>query len=390
VGSRRNRQQATPEDEPVAEDARARLPAQRPGARPRRFAIWWLVLLQFVLGCAGVGYVASGATRIVCWAVGGLLLLITVIPVNGRWLIQRIGGRFAVALRARGIRTQLGLAVAVGPYTITAVRGTDDSDFGVARTATTAAVAIEVRSDDLFNSDPSFRLADLVGLLTVEGVPLQAARLLTCSVPARGSQAQQQAAPGLLCRSATRYLVLSLSTETAKDELMVRGGGDAGLQQLLRRICLRGCEVLEQVGLHGQPADFVTIGRIVESSLGPVNLVGESGIEGWDSVVVGPSVSTTVAVAGAAEEVLAKISNVVPYLPADLVVMSLIATSAPGGFQAQVLVRTSTIGVDGLNTAASTRSTLLELLRQIGLTATPLDGEQIQGLRWTMPIGVAA
>jgi hypothetical protein len=184
--------------------------------------------------------------------------------------------------------------------------------------------------------------------------------------------------------------VLSLSTDTAKDELMVRGGGEAALQQLLRRICLRGCEVLEQVGLQGQPADFLTVGRIVEGSLGPVNLVGEAGVETWDSVVVGPSVSTTSAVAGPVAGALAKVSQIVPYLPADLVVSSLIVTGSPSRYDAQLLLRTSTIAVGGLPPAASTRPILLDLLRQAGLTATPLGGEQIQSLRWTMPVGVAA
>jgi hypothetical protein len=158
--------------------------------------MWWLVLLQFTAACAAIGHAASGVVRVTCWALAGLLLVLSAVPTDGRWLIQRIAGGFAVRSRARIAQAQRGIAVVVGQYTVTSIRGNDDTDFGVARTATTAALIIEVRSDDLFNCDPPFRLADLAPLLSVEGVPLQAVRLLVWSVRRAGRRRSNTRRPG--------------------------------------------------------------------------------------------------------------------------------------------------------------------------------------------------
>jgi hypothetical protein len=185
--------------------------------------------------------------------------------------------------------------------------------------------------------------------------------------------------------------VLSMSTEQAAYELSERGGGAAGLAQLLRRASLRGCEVLEQAGLHGQPADFATMGRLVEGSLGPVHLIGATGAESWQGVTIGPTSSTTVSVGGPLETSLARLNQVIPYLPADLAVTSLIVSpSATQGFEATMLLRVSTIGPAGPSPIGATRTAVLELLGQAGLTTAAMDGEQALALRWTMPIGVAA
>jgi hypothetical protein len=364
--------------------------ARRPGRRPQRWAIWWLVLLQLALALIALGFALTGVTRIASWVVGGLVLLLVVIPANERWLIQRLGGTLSLRSRVREQRSRQGLAVAIGPYSVTSVPGLEGAEYGVARTASTAAIAIELRSEDMFNADPAFRLGDLAQLLTIEGIPLQAVRLLTISVPALRTGGQRPEA-GLLCRTSSRYLVLSMSTEEAADELSERAGSAAGLAQLLRRASLRGCEVLEQAGLHGQPADFATMGRLVEGSLGPVHLIGASGAESWQGVTIGPTSSTTVSVGGPLEASLARLNRVIPYLPADLAVTSLIVSaSAAQGFEATMLLRVSTIGPEGPPPISATRTAVLEMLGQAGLSSAAMDGEQAEALRWTIPIGVAA
>jgi hypothetical protein len=349
------------------------------------------VLLELALALLALGFVLTGVARIVSGVVGGLVLLLVVLPANERWLIQRLGGAVSLRSRVREQRSRQGLAVAVGPYSVTSVPGLEGAEYGVARTASTAAIAIELRSEDMFNAEAAFRLGDLAQLLTIEGIPLQAVRLLTIFVPALWTGSRQRPEAGLLCRTSSRYLVLSMSTEQAADELSERGGGAAGLAQLLRRASLRGCEVLEQAGMHGQPADFATMGRLVEGSLGPVHLIGASGAESWQGVTIGPTSSTTVSVGGPLETSLARLNQVIPYLPADLAVTSLIVSaSASQGFEATMLLRVSTVGAEGPPPISATRTAVLEMLGQAGLTSAAMDGEQAQALRWTMPIGVAA
>lgn len=381
-GHRRDRQ--------VAATARSAPPSG--SASGARFTVVQLVLLEIAAAAVVCGLAAKHGWQAVGIGVAALLLLFGFIPAQRRWLYQALGSRLRLTGRKRRQRRHTGLASLIGPYDVVDVASSGGTPIAVVRAGTTWAVPLELRQDSVFNDDAGVPLGGLESLLKIEDVPLASVRLLNVVTPAVVPSSGPAAPTPQLARGATRYCVLTLDTLLAARALADRGGSEAAITQILRRCAMRAQEVFGGARLQVEALDEAGVHRILDSCLGPpapvTSPAGAATDESAGGIRVGGTFSTTVAIGGPAGVALARLVDVLPYLPARVAATSLVI--APGRRRSEpqtaLLVR---ISAPADRSAGELNRQLRKLLSQAGLPVQRVDGEQGQLLRASTPLGLS-
>jgi hypothetical protein len=376
---------------------RAGAAASRPAASAGsasglRFTVVQLVLLEIAGAAVVCGLAAKHGWQVVGIGVAALLLLFGFIPAQRRWLYQSVGSRVRLTGRKRRQRRHTGLASLAGPYEVVDVATSGGTPIAVIRAGTTWAVPLELRQDRVLNDDAGVPLGGLESLLKIEDVPLASVRLLNIVTPAVVPASGPAAPTPQLVRGATRYCVLTLDTLLAAGALADRGGSEAAITQILRRCAMRAQEVFGTARLRVEALDEAGVHRILDSCLGPPAPVTSPAAAATDEsaggIRVGGTFSTTVAIGGPAGVALARLVDVLPYLPARVAATSLII--APdrrrGEAQTALLVRVS---APADRSAGELNRQLRKLLSQAGLPVQRVDGEQGELLRASTPLGLS-
>lgn len=348
-----------------------------------------LVLLEIAAAAALVGVAYGGAWLVLGVTVAVLCAVLALVPIGRRPLFRVLQSRFAMAARRRHQHGQGVTALVGDSYDVVTLPASErgGAAVGVVRDATTWSVPLALPLDGILNEDEPVAVDLLAKLLTVEGVPLSAVRLVTMVAPRPDNASEANPPAG---RFATRHLVLTLDTLHAAEVLAERGGEPA-VHQVLRRCVLRAEELLTAAGTRVRrlPADAVAAESA--SSLGPL-VVGPDGTvpavtEAFDHVAMADSRSTTYAVTG--DDVLAKLDQITRMLPVPMVATSVVLQ--PGPPRQREPRMTVLLRLTGpASNARTAESRAQEAARRFGLTLHTLAGEQAPHLRATTLLGVAA
>ncbi len=372
-------------------DASHKASVSAPGAVPQA-TLAQLVLLEIAAGAVVGGIAARHAWTVVGVAVGAVFAALSLIPVQRRWLYQGLASRVRLAGRRGAQRRHTGLASLAGPYQVIDVATSGSTPIAVIRAGNTWALPLELRQDSVFNDDAGVPLGGLASLLKIEDVDLASVRLLNIVTPAVSAASAPAGTGPLLARGATRYCVLTLDTMTAAAALAARGGSDAAITQILRRCAMRAEEVLAGGKLNLQTLDELAAHRVLDSCLGPATPVSEPSMattaESPTGIRVGGTYSTTAVIGGSAADALAKLTEVIPYLPGRVASTALVLTPDRhrGGAECTLLLRVSVPFDRG---ATQVAGQVRKALSQAGLPAQRIDGEQGELLRASTPLGLS-
>lgn len=357
-----------------------------------RLSLAQLVLVEIAAAAVVCGLAAKHGWPVIGIAIGGVFVLLGLIPAQRRWLYQVLSSRVRLTARRRGQRRFTGLASLAGPYRVLDVAPSGSTPVAVIQAGLTWALPLELRQDSVFNDDVAVPLDGFTSLLTIEDVNLASVRLLNIVTPAVVPASAPTVPTPLLPRGATRYCVLTLDTILAAGALADRGGSDAAIAQILRRCAMRAEEVLGSTRLRVQPLDEPAAHRVLDNCLGPAARSADAGaaatVESGGGIRVGGTYSATVAVGGSATTALGKLAEIAPYLPGRVAATTLVLTPDRhrGGAAANLLVRVSE-PVEGKRDNLGSR--LRKVLGDAGLTVQRLDGEQGELLRATTPLGLS-
>ena len=357
-----------------------------------RFTRAQLVLLELAIASALGGIAGQHVWTIVGVAAGAVLAVLSLVPVQRRWLYQVLGSRVRLAGRRGARRRFSGLASLAGPYQVVDVATSGASPIAVIRAGNTWALPLELRQDNVFNDDASVPLGGLASLLTIEDVSLASVRLLSLVTPAVPPAGAPAGAAPLLARGATRYCVLTLDTMLAAAALSARGGSDAAINQILRRCAMRAEEVLAGANLRLQTLDEPAAHRVLDNCLGPVppgaDPAAATTVESASGIRLGGTYSTTSVIGGSAAAALRTLTDVLPYLPGRVAATALVLTPDRhrGGARSTLLLRVSA-PVD--KASGQLAGQVRKALSRAGLAVQRVDGEQGELLRASTPLGLS-
>jgi type VII secretion protein EccE len=367
--------------------------AATPGpALAPRFTVVQLVLLEIAAAAVVCGLAAKHGWQAVGIGIAALLLLLSIVPAQRRWLYQALGARLRLTGRKRVQRRHTGLASLAGPYEVVDVATSGGAPIAVIRAGTIWAVPLELRQDSVFNDDAGVPLGGLESLLKIEDVSLASVRLLNIVTPAVVPSSAPTGPTPQLARDATRYCVLTLDTMLAAAALADRGGSEAAITQILRRCAMRAEEVFGGARLRVETLDESTAHRVLDNCLGPSAPVSTPAAaataESASGIRVGGTYSTTVAIGGAAGVALARLVELLPYLPGRVAATSLILSPdrRRGGAQSTLLVRVS---APADRSVGDLNGQVRKLLSQAGLPVQRVSGEQGELLRASTPLGLS-
>jgi hypothetical protein len=365
-------------------------PARAAAARPR-FTLVQLVLLQLAAAAVVCGLAARHGWQVFGIAVAALLMLVSLVRIQRRWLYQALTSRLRLRGRRRARRRLTGLASLAGPYQVVDVASSGGTPIAVIRGGTTWALPLELRQDSVFNDDAGVPLGELKSLLKIEDVSMASVRLLSLVTPAVVPAAAPAGPTPLLARAASRHCILTLDTMLAAGALADRGGSDAAIAQILRRCAMRAQEVLGtgRVSLH--TLDEAAVHRILDSCLGPPGPLARPAdaatAESATGIRIGGTHSTTVVVGGAASTALGRLTDLLPHLPGRIAAAALVLMPDRhrGGARSTLLVRVS---APADRSAGNLGPRLRKMLSRAGLPVQRVDGEQAELLRASTPLGL--
>ena len=375
---------------PEGPDARRQAPTAAPGALPRA-TLAQLVLLEIAAGAVVAGLAGRRVWTIVGVAVGVVFAILSLVPVQRRWLYQSLTSRLRLAGRRGLQRRHLGLASLVGPYEVVDVASSGGSPIAVIRAGNTWALPLELRQDSVFNDDAGVPLGGLASLLKIEDVDLASVRLISLVSPAVAAPSAPAGSGPMLARGATRYCVLTLDTMIAAAALAARGGSDAAITQILRRCAMRAEEVLANGRLSLQTLDDAAARRVLDSCLGPASTESDPSMaatsESTSGIRVAGTYSTTLVVGGSAATALHKLNEVIPYLPGRVASTALVLTPDRhrGGADSTLLLRVS-LPYD--RSATQIAGKVRTAVSKAGLPVQRIDGEQGELLRASTLLGL--
>jgi hypothetical protein len=246
--------------------------------------------------------------------------------------------------------------------------------------------------DDVLNEDAPVPVRVLADLLQVEDVPLASARLLTLVVPSRGAATPDaDGARAPLGQLASRYLLLTLDGTRAANALAARGGGQAGLHQMLRRCVVHAEDLLANAGIEVRRLDEVAVATLFAAWLGPATTPSvrrpAHAVEGWTSVAVNGTSSTAYAVTGTGPDLGDRVQQLAAAAPTPIAATALVVGpgARPDTHVGSWILRLSAPAVP--EALVGVHASLSELAKPLDLMLQPGCGEQAALLRATMPIG---
>jgi hypothetical protein len=359
--------------------------------RPR-VTLVQLVLLEIAASAVVCGLAAGSGWAVVGVAIGALFVALGLVPVERRWLYQALASWLRLRCRRRRQRRFAGLASLAGPYQIVDVARAGDRPVAVIRADTTWALPLELRPDGVFNDDGGVALDGLVALLRIEDVPIASVRLLTVANPAVVPASAPSGRGPQLALASSRYCILTVDTMLATGALADRGGSQAAISQILRRCAIRAQEVLATSRLRVHTLDEPAVRSILDDCLGPPAPMhgprGAATVESAGGIRIGGTYSSTLVVGGAAEVALARLAEVLPYLPGRVAATSLVLMAGRHEDDActTLLVRVST---PADKSAGALAKQLRHVLSQAELRVQRVSCEQSELLRASTPLGVS-
>ncbi|HET6877271.1 MAG TPA: type VII secretion protein EccE [Jatrophihabitans sp.] len=349
-----------------------------------------LVLLEIAATAALGGLALHGTSSAAGVAVGAVLVLCAVIPVDRRWLYQHVVSCFGLLHRRRSAPGQ-GLAGVLGQYSIETIRGgTAAAPIGVVRQGTTWSIPLVLGVDDVFNGDRAVPVTALGELLHAEDIQLSSVRLITVTTPARVPSGAPAGPYPPLDQLAARYCLLTIDSRRAGDAIAARGGSTAAVAQVLRRATVHAEQVLAGAGISAGRLDETAVAGLFPAWLGPVSPAtgrrAHQTAESWRDVRVAGVWSTVAAVIGKGADVADRVTRLVAAAPTPVAATALVLRPARGrAFTATMLLRLSAPD----NAPRSDAVGALELLaRAYDLGLQRMGGEQGVLLAATSPVGL--
>jgi type VII secretion protein EccE len=376
------------------------------GDRVPKFAFAQLALLELAAAAALGGLAYGGVWRFVGVAVGALVLVVTVVPVQRRWLYQAGASWFALLRRRRRLGRGGGLEALVGDFTVVTVPGASSGgDLGAVRSGTTWCLPLVLGLDGVFNDDPPVPVRLLAELMQVEDVPLSSVRLFTLTTPAQ-VPAQAPAGPDrALSPLAARYCLITLDTRRAAEAVAARGGGESAVHQILRRCAVQAEQTLSTAGVTVRRLREPAVRSLFTTWMGPASASGgrrsDRAGESWGDVRVAGTRSVSFAVGGTGADVPDRVAQLVAAAPTAVVGSSLLLRRRPGrdrvpagtgsrrvqvgDLEAAMILRFS---VPDATTGTDAGRAMMLLARAYDLVLQRSGGEQGALLLATTPVGV--
>ncbi|WP_375500225.1 type VII secretion protein EccE [uncultured Jatrophihabitans sp.] len=371
-----------------------------------RFAFAQLALLELAAAAALGGLAYGGVGRIVGPAVGTVVLLAAIVPVQRRWLYQAGASWLGLIRRRRRLGRRAGLEALFGEHTVVTVPGgSSGGDLAAVRAGTTWCLPLVLGLDGVFNDDPPVPIRLLAELMQVEDVPLSSVRLFTLTTPA---QVPPQAPAGperALCPIAARYCLITLDTRRASEAIAARGGGENAVNQILRRCAVQAEQTLSTAGVTVHRLQEPAVRNLFATWLGPAGVSGgrrsDRAGESWGDVRVAGTRSVSFAIGGTGADVPERVARLAAAAPTAVVGSALLLRRRSGRDRIQVTTGARRVQVADLETAIIVRfsvpdsaadadagQAMMLLARAYDLVVQRSGGEQGALLQATVPVGM--
>jgi type VII secretion protein EccE len=367
----------------------------------RRDSIIAILGVEVLALVAGVLLVRGGATGAPSWSrlLGLPLLLGLFVLVTVRVRHRSLPVWIALTLRDRRRRVRLAATVPrnvplvdvlVGSAQVTPFADRTGMTFGVLRSGRVSSVTMAVESGrgEILTAAPTARLPlkALRWVLTQRDIELHEARLVV-------HQAGEQGGVPRHGRRRVAWVSLSIDPMRCPGAVQARGGGTTGLLRALTTQAARLAVRCSDVGVRLVPLDGERLRSAIAlcagtpgPSNGPAGTVSDRG-EGWRRWSGGAVAHTTFWVermprGTGVEEVLDLLAG----LTVESVTVSLAVRSAAGRAVERLLVRIGSPLADAEHLEAELTSTLA----QHGFRVVSLRGQQLAGVRATLPAVLAS
>ncbi|HEY9473862.1 MAG TPA: type VII secretion protein EccE, partial [Mycobacteriales bacterium] len=347
----------------------------------------------------------------------GVIVVLTLTPVGGRWLHQMIAMRWRFWWRVprQVVDPQVDPRLAplrelLPDLDVLAAEGRGGEQLGIVSDGQSwvALVAVYGDDDELLPrqaATPRLPVRDLADVLSVDDIRLAGVQVLLHTVPAPSgllagrigtATSYQQLSAGLVPAAQLVWVALRLDPALCPDAVAARGGGQDGVHRALRRCVARTTEVLESAGIRSRGLAAEEVRAALATSAGvaprraPATDTRHTG-EDWRGWTCDGVVHNTFWLRGWPADVsrgIAALTERLVNLPVLFTTLSL--TLMPGSgdrVRFQAMVRISAVSAEA---ARQVGSALHKAMSALGFRVERMDGEQAPAALATMPIGGAA
>lgn len=416
AGARGDRPQGQQRARHSAGDS-VRTAAVRPGldrgrGRLGRFGIGQVVAWQVAAASVLLGLAAGDWWRWVGMAPTGVIVVLTLTPVRGRWLYQWIAMRWRFWWRVPRTVDDPQADPRLAPLRellpdldVLTTEGRAGGQLGIVQDGQAWVALVAVNSDDELLPVPAapvrLPVRNLADVLTVDDIALSAVQLLVHTVPAPSgllagrigsATSYQQLSAGKVPAAQLAWVALRLDPALCQDAVTARGGGIDGVHRALRRCVARTVEVLESAGVRSRGMDAEEVRSALAASAGVAPRRNPSDTrhtgEAWRSWSCDGVVHCTYWLRGwpadPSRGMPALLDRLVS-LPVLFDTLSLTLMPRGGdGVRFQAMIRISCVSAES---AGEVGSTLRKAMSTIGFRAVRMDGEQGPAAVATMPMG---
>ncbi|HEX5495463.1 MAG TPA: type VII secretion protein EccE, partial [Mycobacteriales bacterium] len=380
-----------------------------------RFGIGQVVGWQVAAASVLLGLSAGGWWRWVGLGPAGAIVLLTLIPVRGRWLHQWIAMRWRFWWRVprpvtdpRADPRLVPLRELLPDLAVLAAEGRSGEQLGIVQDGRAWVALVAVNSDDDLlpgpEAPPRLPVRSLLDVLSVDDIRLAAVQVLLHTVPAPSgllagpigsARSYQELSAGRVPAAQLVWVALRLDPVLCPDAVAARGGGPDGVHRALRRCVARTVEVLEAAGIRSRGLDAEEVRSALAASAGvaPRRTSPDARHTGeqWGGWTCDGVVHNTYWL----RRWPADPSRGMPELLAALVALPVLFTTLSltlmprddDRVRFQAMARISCVSADSARQAGST---LHRAMSAIGFRAVRMDGEQAPAAVATMPFGGGA
>lgn len=377
------------------------------------FGVGQVVALQVAAAIVLLGLVGGGW---LVWAAVGpaaLLVLLTLVPVHGRWFYQWMALRLRFLWRVPkpvidpDVDPRLvPLRELLPELDVLAAEGRGGEQLGIVQDGQAWVAVVGVHADDdlLLSTRPAgvrLPVRSLADVLAVDDVRLAAVQVLMHTVPAPSgllggrlgtATSYEQLSAWKVPAAQLVWVALRLDPTLCPDAVAARGGGLDGIYRALRRCVARTVEVLDAAGVRarGLDAEEVRAALALSAGVSPRNAPPGTRHTGeqWRLWTCDGTVHVTYWLRGwpadPARGVPVLLERLVG-LPTLFTTLSLTLMSKNDEqIRFRAMVRLSSVSTDA---AAHAARALHEATSSAGFRAVRLDGEQAPAVFATMPLG---
>lgn len=411
-GNGPSRQQARHSAAEAPRVAAVRPDLDRGRGRVGRFGTGQVVAWQ--VGAASVlfGLSEGGLWRWVGAAPAGVIVVLTLTPVRGRWLYQWIAMRWRFWWRVpRQVSDPqvdprlVPLRELLPELDVLATEGRGGEQLGIVADGQAWVALVAVNGDDDLLPGPAaptrLPVRNLVDVLSVDDIRLAAVQVLLHTVPAPSgllagrigsATSYQQLSAGQVPAAQLVWVALRLDPALCPEAVAARGGGLDGVHRALRRCVARTVEVLESDGIRSRGLDAEEVRSALAASAGvaPGRTSTEARHTGedWRTWTCDGVVHSTYWLRGwpadPSRGMPALLERLVS-LPVLFTTLSLTLMPRTGDrVRFQAMTRISCVSADA---ARQVGGTLHKAMSTAGFRVARMDGEQALAAVATMPVG---